>query len=58
MDKEPTFDVWKDLPKAPGYILNVRTRAVARVVKSRKNKNGTRYVRVCIKGKQRVVHFR
>lgn len=45
---------WKRVMCLPGYVLSADGR-LAREIKVRTNKNGTRWARVSIKGKQYVV---
>ena len=51
---DPSCELWKPLEAFPGYLISADGR-VARQVKVRTNKNGTRYVRVSIKGVQSVI---
>lgn len=47
---------WRQVPGLPGYLVSQDGR-LAREVKVRTNKNGTRFARVSIKGVQRVVRL-
>ena len=49
-----TKDVWEPLEAVPGYLISADGR-IAREIKVRTNKNGTRFARVSIKGKQHVI---
>jgi hypothetical protein len=49
-----TKDVWEPLEAVPGYIVSSDGR-VAREIKVRTNKNGTRFARVMRGGRQTVI---
>lgn len=46
---------WEPLADFPGYLVSRDGTQLAREIKVRTNKNGTRFARVSIKGKQYVV---
>lgn len=51
---DPAFRLWEPLEAVPGYLRSTDGR-IAREIKVRTNKNGTRFARVSIKGRQHVV---
>ena len=48
--------VWEPLEAVPGYLISTDGR-LAREVKVRTNKNGTRYARVSLKGVQKTIRL-
>ena len=46
---------WEPLADFPGYLVSRDGTQLAREIKVRTNKNGTRWARVSIRGKQHVV---
>ena len=50
----PLTDRWKPLEAVPGYWISTDGH-VCREIKVRTNKNGTRWARVSIKGRQHVI---
>lgn len=49
-------DVWEPLEAFPGYLISTDGR-VAREIRVRTNKNGTRWARVMRRGKQTVIRL-
>ena len=52
----PLTDRWEPLEAVPGYLISTDGR-LAREVKVRTNKNGTRYARVSLKGVQKTIRL-
>jgi hypothetical protein len=48
-------EAWHPVRCLPGYVVHHTDGRIAREIKVRTNKNGTRFARVSIKGKQYVV---
>ena len=48
------YQFWTPLEAVPGYLISTDGR-IAREIKVRTNKNGTRWARVSIKGRQHVI---
>lgn len=46
---------WHAVKGLPGYVIHHTDGRIAREIKVRTNKNGTRWARVSIKGKQHVI---
>ena len=48
-------EAWHAVKGLPGYVIHHADGRIAREIKVRTNKNGTRWARVSIKGKQHVI---
>ena len=48
---------WEPLADFPGYVVSYDGTQLAREIKVRTNKNGTRYARVMKRGKQTVIRL-
>ncbi len=53
---DPSCDLWKPVEGFPGYLISTDGR-LARLVKVRANKNGTRFARVSVRGSQRTIRL-
>jgi hypothetical protein len=52
-----TPEAWAPAKGAPGYLISADGQRLARLVAVRSNKDGSRYARVSVKGRQQVIRW-